>query len=442
MLEQESNFDLHELFFSKTDLKGIIQSGNAVFIRVSEFSEEELMKRPHNIIRHQDMPRSVFKLFWAFLKQGQPVAAYVKNKSKNGKYYWVFAMAFPLHDGYLSVRIKPTSALFSIARQLYQKLVYMEENGSSMDDSIQAAEEELRSAGFSSYEDFMMTALLQELVSRDALLKDTGLTRSSQLLDISDDCTSAARHSFTKISHLSEKLRDLIRIAGNISSICQDVKLVTMNLTVSSAKLGEQGRPLVAVSGNLEQLTAEISQNSQMLQEVFSKYEKSVLKMQFGVATARFQIEMMNHLAQEVCTCSDQCILLADESTQSFRLNCDLLTKLITTTLVNVGSTSSELLKVSKDLLNTIQSLFKTVNGIRVIHVVGKIEVARIPNSLHNGFLEMEGLTEKLKETLDFLKRECNAGLSICQEVDISYGQMTCSIAEINKLISSYSQAI
>lgn len=171
MIEQEVHFEINELFFSKTDLKGLIQAGNAVFVRVSEYSEEELMKRPHNIIRHKDMPRSVFKLFWSFLKAGTPVAAYVKNKSKNGKYYWVFAMAFPLQDGYLSIRIKPTSNLFAIAQQIYQKLIYLEDNGSSMDQGMETTTNLLKKAGFTSYDNFMMTALLQELTSRDSLIQ-------------------------------------------------------------------------------------------------------------------------------------------------------------------------------------------------------------------------------------------------------------------------------
>lgn len=446
MLEQEAHFDIHELFFSKTDLKGIIQSGNAVFIRVSEFSEDELMKRPHNIIRHQDMPRSVFRLFWSFLKKNKPVAAYVKNKSKNGKYYWVFAMAFPLQDGYLSVRLKPTSSLFSLAKQLYQKIIYMEDNGSTMDQGITAAEEILRQSGYTSYESFMMTALLQELISRDSLMQisteTTAVIRAekkvkpSTLLDLSIGCTLAARESFSKMRRLSEKLQDLIGFSKDISAICQKVKFVTLNLTVSSAKLGELGRPLVAVSGNLEKLTSEISDSSSHLQETFEKYEKTVLEMHVNLATARFQIEMMNQLANEVCQSCEQCTRLTDDSTLNFRFNCRLLSDLITRTLVSVGSTSSNLLSVTKDLLSSIHALSKTVNGMRVIHVVGKIEVARTPGALKDDFPEMEGLTENLKDALETLKKECGTGLAICEELDASFGHISSGMGQINKMIS------
>ncbi|MEI7926857.1 MAG: PAS domain S-box protein, partial [Chloroflexota bacterium] len=74
-----SEFDVAELFFSTTDEKGIIVSGNDVFVRVSGWSDDELHGAPHNIIRHPDMPRVVFQLLWQYLDRQHPIAAYVKN---------------------------------------------------------------------------------------------------------------------------------------------------------------------------------------------------------------------------------------------------------------------------------------------------------------------------------------------------------------------------
>ena len=92
----ESVFLPDEMFFSTTDLKGIILSGNDVFIRVSKFSKEELIGKPHNIIRHPDMPRIVFKLLWDYIQSGKPIVAYVKNIAKDGSYYWVLATVVPI----------------------------------------------------------------------------------------------------------------------------------------------------------------------------------------------------------------------------------------------------------------------------------------------------------------------------------------------------------
>ncbi len=116
--EHERHFGADELFFSATDRKGIISAGNDVFVRVSAYERVELIGRPHNIIRHMDTPRCVFRLLWDYLERGEPIAAYVKNRAKDGGFYWVLAVVVPAGDGYLSVRIKPASELFAVVKAL------------------------------------------------------------------------------------------------------------------------------------------------------------------------------------------------------------------------------------------------------------------------------------------------------------------------------------
>src|SRR4051812_39423368 len=87
----EQPFEVDELFFSATDRKGIITSGNSVFVRVSGYGRDELVGRAHNLVRHPDMPRAVFQVLWDYLEAGRPIAAYVKNLAKNGNPYWVVA---------------------------------------------------------------------------------------------------------------------------------------------------------------------------------------------------------------------------------------------------------------------------------------------------------------------------------------------------------------
>src|SRR3989339_1006772 len=103
-----------EFIVSKTDLKGIITYGNETFIEMSGYSEAELLNAPHNILRHEDMPKVVFKLLWERIREREGIYAYVKNKTKNGDYYWVYAYVTPSFDssgnriGYYSVRRAPT----------------------------------------------------------------------------------------------------------------------------------------------------------------------------------------------------------------------------------------------------------------------------------------------------------------------------------------------
>ncbi len=94
----ESFFDGNRYIVSKTDLKGRITYVNRVFLDISQFTEDELLGAPHSIIRHPDMPRAVFKLLWDRLAEGHEVFAYVKNMTKRGDFYWVFAHVTPSYD--------------------------------------------------------------------------------------------------------------------------------------------------------------------------------------------------------------------------------------------------------------------------------------------------------------------------------------------------------
>lgn len=117
-----------EIIVSKTDLKGRITYANDIFCRVAEMSPEEVIGEPHNIIRHPDMPRAVFKLLWDTLEQKKEIFAYVKNISKAGKYYWVFAHVTPSFDnddnviGYHSNRRCPTDDQINTVTPIYDAL--------------------------------------------------------------------------------------------------------------------------------------------------------------------------------------------------------------------------------------------------------------------------------------------------------------------------------
>ncbi|WP_312553841.1 PAS domain-containing protein, partial [Massilia sp.] len=111
---------------SKTDTKGRITYVNPSFIEVSGFSEEELLGKPHNIVRHPDMPPEAFADMWGTLQAGRPWTAMVKNRRKNGDFYWVVANVVPVKEGgqvigYMSVRTTPTREQVEAADALYRK---------------------------------------------------------------------------------------------------------------------------------------------------------------------------------------------------------------------------------------------------------------------------------------------------------------------------------
>lgn len=124
-----------DFIVSKTDTRGKIRYGNAIFIEMSGYAESELLNTPHNILRHEDMPAIIFKLLWERLNEKKSINAYVKNKCKNGDYYWVFANITPSYDakqevvGYYSVRRKPKDSAIKIIQELYSSLLKAEKVG-------------------------------------------------------------------------------------------------------------------------------------------------------------------------------------------------------------------------------------------------------------------------------------------------------------------------
>ncbi|MBK1641648.1 chemotaxis protein [Chromatium okenii] len=116
-----------QLIVSSTDLKGIITSFNRDFVEISGFTSEELLGAPHNLIRHPDMPAAAFADLWRTVKAGKPWTGIVKNRCKNGDFYWVEANISPLRKdgqitGYISVRRKPSREQIAAAEVIYARL--------------------------------------------------------------------------------------------------------------------------------------------------------------------------------------------------------------------------------------------------------------------------------------------------------------------------------
>lgn len=120
-------FAAEQRLISVTDTRGIITDCNDAFVAVSGFSRDELIGQPHNIVRHPDMPPAAYETMWRYLKQGQNWMGLVKNRCKNGDYYWVDAYVMPISEkgkviGYESVRCVPNEQDVARAEKLYQQI--------------------------------------------------------------------------------------------------------------------------------------------------------------------------------------------------------------------------------------------------------------------------------------------------------------------------------
>ncbi len=163
---RERTWPESQIIVSKTDTKGIITYANKVFCDVALYREAELVGQPHNIIRHPDMPRCVFKLLWDTVERGEEIFAYVVNLAKNGDHYWVLAHVTPTFDdemriiGYHSSRRVPRADAVETISGLYRRLLDIERGHSSPKEGMAASEAALfailKDKGVA-YDEFVLT---------------------------------------------------------------------------------------------------------------------------------------------------------------------------------------------------------------------------------------------------------------------------------------------
>lgn len=154
-----------EFIVSKTDTSGRITYCNRTFMKIAGYSEKELLNVQHNIVRHPDMPRGVFRFLWQTLEQGQEFFGYVKNMTSDGSFYWVFANVTPDYDrnghlkGYFSVRRKPKESAIAVIEPIYQEMLATEQRSGTKagpDESIRLLQQKLQDLDIT-YEKFVLS---------------------------------------------------------------------------------------------------------------------------------------------------------------------------------------------------------------------------------------------------------------------------------------------
>ncbi len=394
----ESNFELDELFFSKTDLTGNILTGNNVFIRISQYTKEELIGKPHNIIRHPDMPRVVFKLLWDYIKAGKTITAYVKNMTKEGKYYWVLATVFPIHNGYLSVRFKPYSDYFKIIPDLYKSLLTAEESN-GMNASLDLLNQTLQAKGFNDYDSFMSKMIVEELNVRQKLLQS-----SKDSLE--------PRESITNSKQLNHKGKDLVELLAEISKHCQHVNnvfnqlfnefecllkvegitndntdlvlkfsdlisVLALNSSIETYRLGEHGSALSVISKSIKRDSEEIENYAYSV----SKHSKeiSIQAKQLGLltSTSRIQSQMINFFVGELLeeACQRE---IADNELIEMHENIILLVDNFLKSFSQVSNILTPLQSRVKEISAFIEMINKIIRDLERSDVLGSIEASRI----------------------------------------------------------------
>lgn len=387
----ERLFDVDQIFFSVTDKKGIIKYGNDVFVKISGHSSEKLLGSPHNIIRHPDMPKAVFKLFWDTLSENKPIAAFVKNMAANGDYYWVLATAFPVENGYLSIRIKPTSELQAVVEKVYKDLL-REENSTSVGSAQGLLNKSLNELGFTSYYHFMIFALFKELKSLDHVLK---LKKTNQNKLINTNRHKDIDHVIDQIDYTSENAAEifkfLFQIIDNFESTCSvfqreldqlsnefnDLSLISLNLRVLASNFGDKGLAMGIISERFQSLATEIEAHLNSFSELSKSTIATIKSCTFNISAMKIQTDMVSFFVRESISKFQKEKISIMEAFKGLDENSNIFSKLCRQSAKSVDHSLTELKHRLNDFERSNREVKKFVNGLDVIEKMGKIEAGR-----------------------------------------------------------------
>jgi len=315
----EREFKTNEAFFSCTDRKGILLAGNRIFQAISGYAESELIGKPHNIIRHPDTPRAIFQLLWKTIQAGRPIAAFVKNMAKDGRFYWVVALVAPVNDGYISIRFKPSGSLFRTVIDLYAKMRALEaeheqrgETGeAAMAASGQLLADALRSLGYADYNSLMHEVLLRsEIDSRDAALAASGLNLLPGLPDGHSDkpvgleaalqsfCIGGRRElnevqrHYQELGTFLELDKQLSKAAHAARALAEEFGLTAINISIRAMHCSDKGGAIAVVAGNLSETARQITSAVAAADQKAKKVSSTIGIAAFNIAWARLQVEM------------------------------------------------------------------------------------------------------------------------------------------------------
>lgn len=410
-LSREAKFDINELFFSITGLDSTILSGNEVFIRISGYAKEEAIGHYHNIVRHPDMPRVVFKIIWDSINKQQPIAGYVKNKTKTGEYYWVFAALFPLADRLVSIRIKPTTKFFTLAQEAYPLLLDAERHG-GMEKSSEMIPVILQSLGYEDYNHFMSDALLNELQERRKLL--SSLTSASDNSTLSDSpiarrLTTVSQYTkvlMEKYDGWFEKIDRFIHVKSVLEEkslilrqVAREIVFLSLNASVSSYKVENGGETFGILARDVRSNAKENDVLIAKIDCLVQELSNSLNTLIFSVSGVRLQSEMLDYFIQELLC--ENCNIERND----VESNMDTLITLVSDYAQKTDTLQIKIEQQIREVLKHLDHLEQQMMYLGYIQVYGIIEAA---GSSHEG-VSFEGIFSQLKTLIQQTSLELEA---------------------------------
>ena len=309
----ERLFEPQDIFFSTTDLKGVLQNTNRTFDTLSRYSRERLIGSPHNIIRHLDMPAGFFRLIWDDLQSQRPVCGYITNRAVDGLDYRVFATIVPLRQGYLSVRIKPMDGVTrgkveEAYRRVRAKERDLQARGASRHQLGEFGGRELtgefQALGFSSLHDMTLATLPREvalLVAAGVRVPAVAPESLGAVARILNTVAAMEKDTNALVFELDEYLRLITTMeAAHDSARAVEMRVGRIGQLVSHDTGNGTQTKAQALAERISELTGAAGAELTGLPSRLQVLHQSVTELRFSVALMRLLTLMVGRFAQSI----------------------------------------------------------------------------------------------------------------------------------------------
>ena len=338
LVDEEVDFPSNEQLVSTTDLQGVITYANDHFCRVAGYSRAEMIGQHHNMVRHPDMPKAAFADLWGKLKQGKPWRGMVKNRCKDGRYYWVDAYVTPIFEqgrisGYQSVRNRAEPGMKAVAAATYGRLRAVERGDRKAGLSLRPVRHGLAIAGLllmlaaGAYLTGPLGALfmLLPLLWLGLLYRHAIITTPRYLQQLAEEYDSLTRLIYSgdepsaiadfHIKLLQARIRTVLGRVDDATLSLQDlaVHLKTAS-SEASADIAEQDIQTQQVATAITEMAATAHEIARNIQETDNQVAQAKVHRQ----DTEQQLEEPQHRATELATQAEHAftaaVALAEES--------------------------------------------------------------------------------------------------------------------------------
>ena len=368
----EREFPAGKYIVSRTDLKGIITYADDTFVEVSGFSREELLGKNHNIVRHPDMPPAAFDWAWSTLKADRPWRGRVKNRCKNGDFYWVDALIVPvLKDGkkigYMSVRTKPSRTQIAEAEALYRKL---NDGSATIPQTSRWARIPLRAKMSALVVGMILVQLLS--VAVQGLGPGLGMAEGviNQLVTLFSVAGISAGFGLLLLQ------RGMMLIIGRITGRLQNIAQGDLTDEIPLHRVDELGKlndALVTMQTHLRAMMAEIFEQSTAVDSHIRSLSKEIDETRRATVAQSDAANSIAASVEEMVTSVDQIAEDAQQASQAVQISHGLLAD-ATQRMQQSQEASNHVVHTVQDAGQTMDELFHSISAIeRVSQVIREI---------------------------------------------------------------------